>query len=127
MTPQGVTRLFLALAGLAGAAGVALAAAASHLAPEGSLRTAAEFLLFHAPAFLALAALSAGVGGPRRGLLIGGALLAAGLALFSGDLALRALKGMSLFRNAAPIGGTLMILGWLALGASALFGPKIGD
>jgi uncharacterized membrane protein YgdD (TMEM256/DUF423 family) len=45
----------------------------------------------------------------------GAAVLALGAALFSGDLAARAFLGGRLFPFAAPLGGSLMIFGWVAL------------
>ena len=60
--------------------------------PLSAPKTAAQFLLFHAPAILALVALSA-TGTTHRILTrIAVGALVLGLALFSGDLALRALE-----------------------------------
>jgi uncharacterized membrane protein YgdD (TMEM256/DUF423 family) len=104
--------LLIALGGLCGALGVGLSAMAAH-SPEGAnLKTAAEFLLVHGPAFFAMAALPRTGALPRWALLAGALVLAVGLALFAGDLVRRALAAMRLFPMAAPIGGTLMILGW---------------
>ena len=47
-----------------------------------------------------------------------------GCALFSGDIALRAFAGHRLFPMAAPAGGTILILSWLALGVAALGGRQ---
>lgn len=108
------------LASLMGAAGVALAAAAAHGEGDGGLaRTAALFLILHAAALLGLAALIAQIAreGPRRALLVCAFGLGCAAILFSGDLAARALAGGRLFPMAAPIGGTGMILFWLALAA----------
>lgn len=108
-------RPFLALAGLLGALGVATAAYASH-AGETNLAIAANFLLFHAPAFIALSLV------PRTRLVaIAGWVLLVGLALFAGDLATRSLAGSALFPMAAPVGGGGLILGWLLVAASAVF------
>jgi uncharacterized membrane protein YgdD (TMEM256/DUF423 family) len=41
--------------------------------------------------------------------------------LFSGDIAARVLMGGRLFPMAAPIGGSLLILGWLVVGLSAVW------
>jgi uncharacterized membrane protein YgdD (TMEM256/DUF423 family) len=77
-------------------------------------------LLFHATAILACVALLA------RGLLHDGiGRIAAlgfviGAALFAGDLTLRQYAGQSLFPFAAPTGGTLMILSWLAVALAAV-------
>ncbi len=48
-----------------------------------------------------------------------GALLV-GLALFSGDLAMRALMGQPLFPMAAPTGGVVLMAGWLLAAVAAL-------
>ena len=107
----------VAIAGLLGAAGVGAAAGAAHGVAGDFLQTAANFLLFHASIVAALA-----IGGrvPRRGFLIAASVLALGVAIFSGDLAMRATTSAKLFDYAAPLGGTLMIAGWLVLTIAAL-------
>ena len=102
------------LAGLSGAAGVALSAAAAH-AGGAFIGTAASMLLMHAPALLAI-----GLLGANRVLNAAGWVLAVGLVLFCGDLLARDLLGSRLFPFAAPIGGTLLIAGWLGIAAAAL-------
>lgn len=118
-----IERLAIIAGGLVGALGVATAARASHGGGE-NLAIAAQFLLFHAPVLLGLAALRRlSLVGPRASLLVL-ALFALGLALFCGDLAMRALASQPLFRMAAPVGGSTLILAWLALATSALSGHK---
>lgn len=113
------TRLLIALAGLSGALGVGLSAAAAHIT-GGQLTTAAQFLLFHAPGLLALAALiAAGAVQPTLA-QVAGYVLVLGLALFCGDLSRRAFAGVALFPRAAPTGGILMMLGWILVAVSAL-------
>lgn len=107
-------RIPVLAAGLIGATGVALLAAASHVG-GGNLQIAASFMLFHAPALLVL-----GLAGSGRFLAIAGLVMLAGILLFSGDLVLREFIGERLFPMAAPTGGMLTILGWLGIGASAL-------
>jgi uncharacterized membrane protein YgdD (TMEM256/DUF423 family) len=107
-------------AGLAGAAGVALAAAGAHGAAPYALTPAAQFLIMHAAAALAVAAVA------TRAVHAGGFLLAAlvlliGVTLFSGDIAARTLWGQRLFPMAAPIGGSTMIIGWLILSAAGIW------
>ena len=117
-------RLLIGLAGLMGAAGVALAAASAHGGDASRLASASAMLLFHATAMLATVALLA------RGLLHGGiglvgaSGLAIGAALFAGDLSLRQYAGHSLFPYAAPTGGTVMILGWLVVTLAAVVARK---
>ncbi|WP_043539829.1 DUF423 domain-containing protein [Salinarimonas rosea] len=112
-------RLLLASGALAGLLGVAFSAMATHLAGSGTLEVSASFLLFHAAALVGIAALILGAHVGRKAGLVAGWLLVLGLALFSGDLALRAFEGRALFANAAPTGGVLLMAGWLALGVAA--------
>lgn len=111
-------KLFILAGGLAGAAGVALSAAAAHTG-GGNVGTAASFLLAHAPAFLAIGLLGRG-----RLLAGGGAVLLAGLLVFAGDLLMRHYVGYRLFPMAAPLGGVALIGGWLLIAASALTMPR---
>lgn len=112
--------IVLILAALLGACGIILAAAAAHAAPGAGLDSAAHMLLFHAAAMLGGAALA------QQGLLWRPLALLAlaawivGAALFAGDIALRAFAGHRLFAMAAPAGGIILIVGWLALAAAAL-------
>ena len=94
-----------------GAAGVAIAALGVHSGGGDLARTASEFLMIHAAALLGV---SAHRRAPRA-LLIAGYALAAGALLFSGDLTGLAFSGARLFPFAAPIGGSLMIIAWVAL------------
>lgn len=113
-------RFFTLAAGLMGAAGVGLAAAATHAGAPELLNPASNMLLFHAAALLALA-----LGGSSPIMLLaGGGTLFLGTVLFSGDLALRALAGIRAFPMAAPAGGVLMIAGWLITGLCGLFGRR---
>jgi len=110
---SGVDRAFVALACLAGLLGVALSAAAAHIPGADSLKTAAQFLLFHAPAILALIAFGA-AGLARTGLVhVAAGLLILGLILFCGDLAVRTWLQHALFPMAAPTGGFALMGGWL--------------
>jgi uncharacterized membrane protein YgdD (TMEM256/DUF423 family) len=113
------TRILIVLASLSGLLGVGLSAAAAHVT-GGNLTTAAQFLLFHAPALLALVALiTVGTVTPMLG-QIAGYVLVLGLVLFCGDLSRRAFSGVALFPRAAPAGGILLMIGWLLVGISAL-------
>jgi uncharacterized membrane protein YgdD (TMEM256/DUF423 family) len=108
-------RALLAAATLMGAAGVVFGALAAHGDSSDNLAVASSFLLFHAPAVLALAAVA-----PRSRLIhmaqIG---LVLGTVLFSGTLALDAIAGVQLNPSPAPFGGLLMIASWL--GATLTF------
>ena len=112
-------RILIVLASLSGLLGVGLSAAAAHVT-GGNLTTAAQFLLFHAPALLALVALiAAGIVSPMLG-QIAVYVLVLGLVLFCGDLSRRAFSGVALFPRAAPTGGIFLMIGWLLVGISAL-------
>ena len=69
----------------------------------------------------ALALLAVGLWAPRGGFLAhaAGVAFAVGLVLFCGAVYSLGVFGVSL-GLAAPTGGTLLMLGWLLLGASAL-------
>lgn len=127
---KGSSSWLAALASLMGAGGVALAAAAAHGEGDGGLaRTAAQFLILHAAALLGLAALLPQMARERlrRALLLCSFGLGCAAILFSGDLAARALAGGRLFPMAAPIGGTGMILFWLALAAVFAYAAATRD
>jgi uncharacterized membrane protein YgdD (TMEM256/DUF423 family) len=112
-------RILVILAGVMGADGVMLAAAAAHQPDATRLASASSMLLFHATAVLAAVALAErGVIHLRIGITAAfGFVIAA--ALFAGDLTMRQYAGHSLFPMAAPTGGTLMIVSWLLLAVSA--------
>jgi len=109
----GLDRILVFAGGLCGASGVALSAVAAH-AGGANLSTAASFLLFHAPALLAL-----GLFGGALAMRLGGLSLLLGLALFCGDLVSRVYLGTRLFPYSAPLGGTILIAGWLIVAISA--------
>lgn len=115
--------LFVAMiAALHGASGVALAAAAAHVDASPLLATASQFLMIHASVGVALAALLRAR--PPMPRWLGGASLAlqAGVTLFAADLAARVFLGAKLFAFAAPMGGGLTILSWVALSLWAAAG-----
>lgn len=125
MTQNGALRLAAILAGLMGAAGVALAAASAHLPDASRLASASSMLLFHASAVIG-AALLTGHGIARRGLGLAATFgFIVGAALFAGDLTMRQYAGHGLFTMAAPTGGTLLILSWLVLAIAAAW-PRRG-
>jgi uncharacterized membrane protein YgdD (TMEM256/DUF423 family) len=112
--------ILIVLAGLMGASGIALAAAAAHVAPGAGLDSAASMLLFHAAAVLGGAALMQQSVLWRPLALLVLAAWVVGAALFSGDIALRAFAGHRLFAMAAPSGGIVLIIAWLVLAAAAI-------
>jgi uncharacterized membrane protein YgdD (TMEM256/DUF423 family) len=113
------------LAGLAGAAGVSVFAAAAHVAEAGSreqqgLTNAAVMLMVHAAAVLALVALSQSAGSVAWRWQLIGLVMITGSLLFGGAVALPVFAGFGLFPLAAPIGGSLTILAWAAVAVHAL-------
>jgi uncharacterized membrane protein YgdD (TMEM256/DUF423 family) len=124
MTGVVLYRILIALTGLMGAAGVALAAAAAHQGDAARLAPASSMLLFHAPAVLTTILLA-----ERRVVsqtlgLVAAFGLAVGVLLFSGDLVMRHYAGHGLFPMAAPSGGSLLILSWLVLTVAGLWPRK---
>jgi uncharacterized membrane protein YgdD (TMEM256/DUF423 family) len=125
MTQAGLLRILVALAAVMGADGVILAAAAAHQPDATRLASASSMLLFHATAVLATAALiECSIVHPKIGIAAAFGLVVAA-ALFAGDLTLRQFAGHGLFSMAAPTGGALLIVGWLALAVAAVW-PRRG-
>ena len=112
--------ILIALAGLMGAGGIALAAAGAHMAPGTGLDGAAYMLLFHAAAVVGGAALvqQSVLWRPLALLVLAAWVL--GAVLFSGDIAMRAFAAHRLFPMAAPSGGIILIGAWLALAIAAI-------
>lgn len=111
--------VILLLTGIIGAAGVAMAAAATHMG-GALLGPASAMCLAHAPALLALC-----VAGDRiRTSNLSALAMVIGVVLFAGDLAAKQFLGSGLFPMAAPSGGMLMMAGWLLAGAGAFSAPR---
>ena len=108
--------------GLAGAAGVAASAAGAHAYAGTNLDTAGKMLIMHGAALLALAIPGAG---SRRLGRFAAVVMAVGVTIFAGDLALRSIEGMKLFPLAAPLGGLLLIASWL-IAALSYAAPRNG-
>ncbi len=111
-----VQRRILVAGALLGGLAVALGAFGTH-ALRGTLdarelgwwQTAVQYQMWHALALLALAAAPlARPGWPAL-------LLGFGAAFFAGSLYLMALTGLTWLGAVTPVGGTLMIAGWLLL------------
>ena len=125
MTGPRLFRILIILAGVMGADGVILAAASAHQPDATRLAAASSMLLFHATAVLAVVALAErGVIHARIGIAAAFGFVVAA-ALFATDLTLRQYAGHSLFSMAAPTGGTLLIVSWLALAVAAAW-PRRG-
>ncbi|MTI17328.1 DUF423 domain-containing protein [Rhodobacteraceae bacterium RKSG542] len=111
--------LGLSLGGVAGMIAVIASAYSSHIVGSSYIDIIAQMMMLHAGAFIAMGIAVALT--RSRFVALGMLLVFGGLGLFCGDLALRFFVGRSLFLNAAPFGGLLMIVGWLfvALGGIA--------
>ncbi len=111
----------LTFSGLFGALGVISGALGSHVLktrlPAADLEvfnTAVIYLLVHSAVLLGCGvALSANEA--NLWFKLAGAFLVVGIVLFSGGLILRSVTGNVLFGQFAPIGGSALILGWVAI------------
>ena len=117
-------RLFVALGALSAAISVVLGAAGAHMLgglPEtvaNWFRTALQYQQFHALGLILVGLVAERSG--SRWILAAGALMIAGILLFSGNLFLRALADFHAMHAVTPFGGGAFILGWLALAVGAL-------
>jgi uncharacterized membrane protein YfcA len=115
----------IVLAGLMGASGIILAAAAAHTAPGAGLDSAAYMLLFHATAVLSGTVLL------QQGLLLRPMMLGVlagwvlGSALFSGDIALRAFLVSFSSVGAGAIGVTALVLLYPRVRTAQIVGSDI--
>lgn len=121
--------MMLAAAGVMGATGIAAAAWAQHglvgaanTAHVDFARIGARFAVVHAVALLAMAAMVRdGMGNTARYCLgASAACFFVGFILFCGGLWLLAVGASTVWAEGVPVGGTLFILGWLAILAAAL-------
>ena len=115
--------ILLVFAGLMGAGGVTLSAVGTHAYPGAGLDTAGQILLFHAATVLGVAAAI------DRGLLARAVAIPAawglvlGSLLFAGDVSLPIYAGIGLFPQAAPTGGVILIVSWIATAVAAATPP----
>ncbi len=115
-------RIWVAIGAIMGALAVAAAAYAAH-APIDPVRakalaSAVQMQGWHALALVAVGLVGASGGWPMH---VAGALFLMGLALFCGAVYLPLFGGPSLGMT-APVGGTMLIVGWLVFAAGALRG-----
>jgi uncharacterized membrane protein YgdD (TMEM256/DUF423 family) len=109
-----MTRIWMAAAGLGGFASVALGAASRHLGLDAALLDiAARYLMYHSLALLAVALLARAE--VTIVLRIAGWCFLAGMIAFAGGLVALAATGSALAGVSTPIGGSLFMIGWLAL------------
>lgn len=113
-------RIWLTLGAMYGFLAVVMGALGAH-AMQGVLssqlmdfwRTAVRFEFYHALALLALGLFTMIQPGP--GQTLSGISFSLGIFFFSGSLYIRCLAGVPAIAVITPIGGTLLLLGWLAL------------
>lgn len=118
-------RALAAFGGLSGAAGVTLLAMGAHHSAGAPLTTAGQMLLFHAPFLFVMGSSGQSARLAPFGRIALG-ILVVGLIFFCGDLVLRALLGVRLLAYLAPIGGSMLILGWIGLGIFVWFARSAG-
>ncbi|WP_444945935.1 DUF423 domain-containing protein [Microbulbifer sp. VTAC004] len=116
-----MAKLYLVLAALFGASGVALGAFGAHglrdKVTENLLeayKTGVQYQMLHALALLGVALLIQNRG-VHLSLTLSGAFFVFGVVFFSGSLYALALGGPRWLGPVTPVGGTLMIAGWVAL------------
>ena len=129
MSPS--ARALAALAAVLAATGVAAAALGSHALPadaapgaSGVWSSAVQLHLFHAAALLGVAALAARGASPwvARGAFV----VLAGLVLFCASLYWRVLSGAAASGPTAPLGGMLMMAGWLFVALALVLPARRG-
>ena len=122
-------RIWLFIGALNGALAVALGAVGAHaLGPATSdatramFETAVRYHLIHSLALLGIAAITPHLQGrvSQRLIQAAGMAFTAGIVLFCGGLYALSGLGLSVGAKSAPFGGTLLILGWLMLAATAV-------
>lgn len=122
-----------------GATGVAIGAFGAHLLPDWlaasglddmvvtrrleAFETGVRYQLYHALALLSVGVLSLSHAHPR--LRLSGWCFILGVLIFSGCLYLLTLTGISWLGAIVPVGGVLMIGGWICLASISVgVGPK---
>jgi uncharacterized membrane protein YgdD (TMEM256/DUF423 family) len=120
-------RTFLLLAAILGFLGVALGAFGAHalesrLEASGrtdTYETANRYHLLHAVALLGVALVGTQIVPVSAWLVWAGNLLFLGTLIFSGSLYLLAIFDIRWMGAIAPIGGVMLLAGWLSLGVAA--------
>jgi uncharacterized membrane protein YgdD (TMEM256/DUF423 family) len=109
-----MVRIWIVAAALGGLVSVALGAATRHLGLDAALLDiAARYLMYHSLALLAVALLARSA--PSAALSLAGWCFLLGMVAFAGGLSALATTGSTLAGASTPVGGTLFMLGWLAL------------
>lgn len=93
---------------------MALAAVAAHKLESPSLATAATMLMIHAAAVIAVVSVAMRLDRKCLWIIAAGIMLAAA-AIFSGAISYQAFMGAPLIKGLAPVGGTALIVSWVAV------------
>ena len=104
-------------AGAFGAHGLAATLAAS--GQSANWQTACTYCMYHALGLIAAGLVASRRRPPCRLALAAGWCFLAGTLIFSGCLAALALSGITILGAIGPIGGVLMIAGWVLLATAA--------
>jgi uncharacterized membrane protein YgdD (TMEM256/DUF423 family) len=127
VSPHGPGRAAVVAGALFGLTGVAAGAFGAHalkarLDPDALavFETGARYQLIHALALLGAAWVAQQW--PGRAARLSAMLFGAGIVLFSGSLYALALSGVRGLGAITPVGGVLLLLGWLAMALAALRG-----
>jgi uncharacterized membrane protein YgdD (TMEM256/DUF423 family) len=110
-------RLLISLAGLLGASGIVVGAAGAHAGGGDLARLASNFLLMHAAVTLGLVAVAARFD-RRWPFYLAALLICVGAGAFCGDVSSVAFAGRHVVAYLAPVGGSALILGWIAIAVS---------
>ena len=120
-----VDRMIMLAGAIAGFSGVILAAAGSHMLPGldntesfRSWQSANDMHLLHSVLLIALASVYRQSG--TRMLLLASVVITAGIIVFSGSIYLSLAASMAGATRFAPLGGSLLILGWLLIAVHAM-------
>lgn len=112
-------KIFAIFTGVSGFLGVAFGAFGSHVLKDqispyllGVWQTAVNYQMFHTLVLLAIIILAVQQQGNRK-LVIAGGLFLVGIIIFSGSLYALALTGIKGLGMVTPIGGVLLLFGWL--------------
>ncbi|WP_323846239.1 DUF423 domain-containing protein [Microbulbifer magnicolonia] len=121
-----MAKLYLLIAAFFGGTGVVLGAFGAHglrgKVTENLLeafKTGVHYQMIHALALIGIAILIQQVGA-KTSLVVSGALFAVGILFFSGSLYGLTFGGPRWLGPITPLGGTLMIGGWIALFVAAM-------
>lgn len=116
-----MNKLFLQVGSLFGAVGVMVGAFGAHalkpmLMASGrfeTFETGVRYQFYHAIALVLIGILSKHIS--NKTLTYSGYCILAGVLIFSGALYTICFTGLNVFGAVAPIGGTLLVIGWLLL------------